>query len=178
MQRYYGLLLGTDIPYKHLNRIVRKFNRYYDRATPDQKSNFIEIVPEHHIRRFYDPLPYSMSMSGVMVEDKYLPRFLEIVGTLGFTFILCHYRHGHLETMQNGIEYRVTSYRSLEDVVYLTFEYEEEIDGRFAEKLVMLPLEKQMASAKGIKTREEYQQLLDTWVKEVLSYPTMKGTAG
>ncbi|MFS0555626.1 hypothetical protein [Brevibacillus sp. 179-C9.3 HS] len=171
MDRYYFLLLGTAIPYKHLNKIVRKFNNYYERASPERQQQFVEIVPEYHIRRFYDPLPYSMQMTGVMVEPAYLNRFLEIISRLNFTFILCHYRHGHLETTLDGIEYRVTSYRSLEDVVYLTFEYEEEIDGRFADKLLTLPLEKQVASAPGIKTREEYQHLLDTWVREVLAYP-------
>ncbi|WP_254456979.1 hypothetical protein [Brevibacillus sp. HB2.2] len=71
----------------------------------------------------------------------------------------------------NEIEYSVTSYRSLEDVVYLVFEDEDDIEGKFAKKLHTLPLEKQFASAPGIKTSKEYQHLLDTWVKEVLAYP-------
>lgn len=106
-----------------------------------------------------------------MVEPAFLNRFLEIINNLDFTFILCHYRHGHFQTTMNGIEYSVTNYRSLEDVVYLLLEDEDDIEQRFSKKLRTLPLEKQVASAPGIKTSEEYQHLLDTWVKEVLAYP-------
>lgn len=169
MNRYYGLFIGTAIPFKHLKKIIRKFNDdYYGKASPERKQDFIEIIPELHIS--HSDYPNSM-LACIMVDTAFLNRFLEIINNLGFTFILCQYRHGHFQTIMNEIEYSVTSYRSLEDVVYLLFEYEDDIEGKFAKKLRTLPLEKQFASAPGIKTSEEYQHLLDTWVKEVLAYP-------
>ncbi|MED1916445.1 hypothetical protein P4V64_14090 [Bacillus thuringiensis] len=169
MNRYYGLFIGTEIPFKHLKKIIRKFNYdYYDKASPERQQHFIEIIPEFHIS--HSNYPPTM-LECIMVEPAFLNRFLEIINNLDFTFILCHYRHGHFQTTMNGIEYSVTNYRSLEDVVYLLLEDEDDIEQRFSKKLRTLPLEKQVASAPGIKTSEEYQHLLDTWVKEVLAYP-------
>ncbi|UED72628.1 hypothetical protein [Brevibacillus sp. DP1.3A] len=169
MNRYYGLYIGTKIPFKHLKKIIRKFNYdYYDKASPERQQHFIEIIPEFHIS--HSNYPPTM-LECIMVEPAFLNRFLEIINNLDFTFILCHYRHGHFQTTMNGIEYSVTNYRSLEDVVYLLLEDEDDIEERFSKKLRTLPLEKQVASAPGIKTSEEYQHLLDTWVKEVLAYP-------
>jgi len=169
MNRYYGLFIGAAIPFKHLKKIIRKFNDdYYGKASPERQQDFIEIIPEFHIS--HSNYPPTM-LECIMVEPAFLNRFLEIINNLDFTFILCQYRHGHFQTSMNGIEYSVTSYRSLEDVVYLLLEDEDDIEGKFAKKLRTLPLEKQVASAPGIKTSEEYQHLLDTWVKEVLAYP-------
>ncbi|MED1944288.1 MULTISPECIES: hypothetical protein [Brevibacillus] len=169
MNRYYGLFIGTAIPFKHLKKIIRKFNYdYYGKASPERQQDFIEIIPEFHISHSHDPHHW---LACIMVEPAYLNRFLEIINNLDFTFILCQYRHGHFQTIMNGIEYSVTCFRSLEDVVYLVLEDEDDIEGKFAKKLRTLPLEKQFASAPGIKTSEEYQHLLDTWVKEVLAYP-------
>ncbi|EJL26666.1 hypothetical protein [Brevibacillus sp. BC25] len=169
MNRYYGLFLGTAIPFKHLKKIIRKFNDdYYDKASPERQQDFIEIIPEFHINHSHDP---HRRLECIMVEPAFLNRFLEIINNLNFTFILCHYTHGHFQTTMNGIEYSVTNFRSLEDVVYLLLEDEDDIERRFSKKLRTLPLEKQFASAPGIKTSEEYQHLLDTWVKEVLAYP-------
>lgn len=105
-----------------------------------------------------------------MLEPAYLNRFLAIVSSLGFPFILCHYSHGHFQTTINGIEYSATCFRSLEDVVYLILEYVDDADEKFfIEKLHTLPFDKQFAAAKGIKTSEQYQQLLDTWINDVLA---------
>ncbi|MED1800079.1 hypothetical protein [Brevibacillus porteri] len=167
MNRYYGLFIGTAIPFKHLKKIIRKFNyAYYAKASPERKQHFIEIIPEFHISHSHDPYHW---LECIMVEPAFLNRFLEIINNLDFTFILCQYRHGHFQTMINESEYSVTSFRSLEDVVYLVLE--DDTDRGFAKKLLTLPLEKQFASAPGIKTSEDYQHLLDTWVKEVLAYP-------
>ncbi|WP_261376177.1 hypothetical protein [Brevibacillus brevis] len=169
MNRYCGLFMGTAIPFKHLKKIIRKFNYdYYDKASPERQQHFIEIIPEFHISHSNYP---HHRVECIMVEPAFLNRFLEIINNLNFTFILCHYSHGHFQTTMNGNELSVTCYRSLEDIVYLILEDEEDIDRKFANQLLTLPLEKQFACAPGIKKSEDYQHLLDTWVKEVLAYP-------
>lgn len=43
--RYYGLFLSTDLPYKHLQKIIRKFNyHYYERASPEKQLN-LKLFP-------------------------------------------------------------------------------------------------------------------------------------
>ncbi|WP_254456980.1 hypothetical protein [Brevibacillus sp. HB2.2] len=76
MNRYNGLFIGTAIPFKHLKKIIRKFNyAYYDKASPERQQDFIEIIPDFHISHSDDP---HHRLECIMVEPAFLNRFLEI----------------------------------------------------------------------------------------------------
>ena len=170
MKTYFGLIIGDRIHYRHLNKIAKKFQSYYETASQARKEAFFEIQLVCHDYYLLDPPQYFMDC--IYIEEEYLPRYIEILDNLGVQFVLCQYQHGHATTTINGIEYSAITYYSVDNVTYLFFEYEDDLirtDSTFAKKLLTLPLDKQFVSAPRLTSPDYRTTLLEDWVKEILA---------